>query len=80
MRARPVRVEDRKKHVDNVIVMFGLEDIPVHVQLKRIAVDLAIGEVCYRFRHLFDRVLEADLLRALPVEQDEVPVGTAHAG
>ena len=65
-------MHDAEEHATDFQIVAGLQDVPIHVQLQRVAEIVAVGKVVQRRKHLLPAV-RPDLFRPFPIPEDGFP-------
>ena len=66
-------MHDAEEHATDFQIVAGLQDVPIHVQLQRVAEIVAVGKVMKRRKHLLPAV-RPDFFRPFPIPEDGAPV------
>ena len=65
-------MHDAEEHSTDFEIVAGLQDVPIHVQLQRVAEIVAVGKVMNRRKHLLPAV-HAYFFRPFPIPEDGAP-------
>ena len=65
-------MHDTEEHSTDFEIVAGLQDVPIHVQLQRVAGVLAVGKMVQRRQHLLPTV-HAYFFGPFPIPEDGTP-------